>query len=218
MNKLLDEYLCKKYPKIFVNRNKRMDESCMHWGLDVGDGWFYIIDCLCSNIQGWVDNPQYVKKKDIITRLKNLWNRTGWNWIVYPLIKGLPYEDYTRLSKQWQFHHDTFEALRFNPHRQVVADQVKEKFSGLRFYRSGGADGNDYIRGLIDMAEAISYHTCEVCGKTDKDVSATVGWITTICPECVRDGRKIQPRNSIDGDLAKIWKKISKEKTNKQIS
>ena len=60
------------------------------------------------------------------------------------------------------------------------------------------------------MAEAISYRTCEVCGRMDKDVSATVGWLTTVCPDCVRDGRKLQPRNSIDpklktlGDRCKI--------------
>lgn len=212
MNKLLDEYLCKKYPKIFVDRNKRMDESCMHWGLDVGDGWFYIIDSLCSNIQSWVDNPRWVDKRDPVTLLKSLWNRTVWNWIAYPLIKGLPQEKYSKYSKRLQFNHAICKPPKFDPYRQVVAHQVKEKFSGLRFYHSGG---DEYITGLVDMAESISYHTCEVCGKMDKDVSATIGWVTTVCPDCVRDGRKIQPRNSIDKDLAKIWKKISKEKTNK---
>ena len=44
---------------------------------------------------------------------------------------------------------------------QVIADQVKEKFGTLRFYISGG---DDYIRGIISMAEAMSARTCETCG------------------------------------------------------
>jgi hypothetical protein len=39
--------------------------------------------------------------------------------------------------------------------------QIKEKFGGLRVYSSGG-DG--YCDGVVDMAESISYRTCEKCG------------------------------------------------------
>lgn len=48
---------------------------------------------------------------------------------------------------------------------QVVAFQVKEKFGGLRFYFSGG---NDIIHGMVTLAEAMSYSTCEVCGNPGK--------------------------------------------------
>lgn len=59
-----------------------------------------------------------------------------------------------------------------------VVLEIKEKFGGLRFY-AGGLD--DYIRGLIDMAEAMSYTTCEVCGKPGKPRKG--GWIQTLCDE-----------------------------------
>jgi hypothetical protein len=36
---------------------------------------------------------------------------------------------------------------------QVVAQQVKEKFGTLRFYYTGG---DEYIRGLVSMAQAMS--------------------------------------------------------------
>ena len=39
--------------------------------------------------------------------------------------------------------------------------QVKEKFAGLRMY-SEGAD--DFINGVISMAETLSYRICEVTG------------------------------------------------------
>jgi len=64
MHQLLDEYLCKKYPKIFVDRNKSEMESCMHWGLAVGNGWFSLLDNVCSNIQHHIDNPPYVFDAD----------------------------------------------------------------------------------------------------------------------------------------------------------
>lgn len=43
----------------------------------------------------------------------------------------------------------------------VVVRQIKEKLGGLRFYYAGG---DDWIGGLVRMAEAISLHTCEMCG------------------------------------------------------
>lgn len=61
---------------------------------------------------------------------------------------------------------------------QVVADQVKEKFGTLRFYYSGG---DDYVRGIVSMAEAMSANTCETCGAPGKQ--RTGGWIKTLCNE-----------------------------------
>ena len=56
MKEELDKQLCEKYPKIFVNREKDMTESCMYWGLSVGDGWYDLIDTLCRNIQNYIDH------------------------------------------------------------------------------------------------------------------------------------------------------------------
>ena len=58
-------------------------------------------------------------------------------------------------------------------------DQIKEKFGGLRAYYSGG---NDYIRGLVTMAETMSYKICEVCGNKGKANKS--GWIITLCDGC----------------------------------
>ena len=44
---------------------------------------------------------------------------------------------------------------------KIFAVQVKEKFGGLRFYVN---HGTPYIDGAINMAEAVSYYTCESCG------------------------------------------------------
>ena len=55
MNEELDKILCEKYPKIFRDRSKSMQESCMHWGFEHGDGWYNIIEAACRNIQNHVD-------------------------------------------------------------------------------------------------------------------------------------------------------------------
>jgi hypothetical protein len=61
---------------------------------------------------------------------------------------------------------------------QVTLDQVKEKFGTLRFYYTGG---DDYIRGLVTMAEAMSATTCEVCGNPGERRDG--GWIRTLCEQ-----------------------------------
>lgn len=51
----LDEQLCAKYPKIFVNRHADMKTTAMCWGFECGDGWYNILDKLCGNIQSHID-------------------------------------------------------------------------------------------------------------------------------------------------------------------
>ena len=63
-----------------------------------------------------------------------------------------------------------------NPIPQLVAEQVKEKFGTLRFYYTGG---DDYISGLVAMAESMSAVTCEQCG--NPGTTGGQGWITTLC-------------------------------------
>ena len=50
-----DKLLCEKYPKMMVNRNKPMQETCMCWGFECGDGWYNILDQLMGNIQHHID-------------------------------------------------------------------------------------------------------------------------------------------------------------------
>ena len=168
MHALLDKYLCQKYPKIFVDRNKSPMESCMHWGLAVDDGWFYLIDALCENIQHHIDNPPWVLKND---------GSGEYEEPKEPIVK------------------------------QVVALQVKEKFSGLRFYYSGG---DEYIRGMVDLAETLSYNICEECGKMNKEVGRnSKGWIVTTCKEHARHVDDFNTNNS--KELTEIWKKVHED-------
>lgn len=60
--------------------------------------------------------------------------------------------------------------------QQVVVQQIKEKFGGLRFYYDGG---DKYIHGLVSMAETWASKTCEQCGAPG--VIRRGGWIRTLC-------------------------------------
>jgi len=55
MKRELDQLLCQRYPKMMVNRNKSMIETCMCWGFECGDGWFNILDQLMGSIQHHLD-------------------------------------------------------------------------------------------------------------------------------------------------------------------
>lgn len=67
---------------------------------------------------------------------------------------------------------------------QVVATQIKQKYSTLRFYYSGG---DDYTAGLIHMAESMSGMICETCG--EKATIRTKGWMTNLCNSCHIKGK-----------------------------
>lgn len=56
MNEELDKKLCEKYPKIFKDRHGSVRDTCMAWGFEHDDGWYTLIDRLCSNIQHHVDH------------------------------------------------------------------------------------------------------------------------------------------------------------------
>ena len=64
----------------------------------------------------------------------------------------------------------------------VVATQVKEKYGTLRFYYTGG---DDYIDGVVAMAEYMSEVTCETCGAPGKLRDS--GWVRTLCDEHAKE-------------------------------
>lgn len=60
----------------------------------------------------------------------------------------------------------------------VTVAQAKEKFGKLRFYL---AEEDSVIHGMITLAEYMSGHTCEICGKRGKTRDGS--WFVTLCDE-----------------------------------
>ena len=61
---------------------------------------------------------------------------------------------------------------------EIYVDQIKEKFGRLRFYLS---KEDDVIHGMVTLAEYMSGHTCETCGKRGKTRGGS--WMVTLCDE-----------------------------------
>ena len=54
MNKKLQAKLYTKYTKIFKQRKLSIQESAMPWGITTGDGWYWLLDMLCGQIQSYL--------------------------------------------------------------------------------------------------------------------------------------------------------------------
>ena len=176
MKKEYDEYLCKVYPKMMVNRNKNMQETCMCWGFECGDGWFQILNQLMGNIQHHIDWK--VRQREVAIKFNTMAEqlKAGDSTLFDEEMKDLLNRDYVEKRKQELIDQPLREIP--DPIPQVTLDQVKEKFGTLRFYYTGG---DDYISGLVSMAESMSGVTCEECGKPGTQTSG--GWIKTVCKE-----------------------------------
>jgi hypothetical protein len=124
MNQELQDKLFEKYPTLFENKNKSIQESCMAWGIECNNGWYELLSSVCWRISQHEKNiadPYYIP---------------------------------------------------------VKFDQIKEKFGGIRIYYTGG---DDYVRGVVSLADEMSYKLCEVCGNAGKPNKG--GWISVLCDE-----------------------------------
>ena len=74
--------------------------------------------------------------------------------------------------------------------------QIKEKYAGLRVYDNGH---DDTIFGIIQMAEAMSYKTCELCGAPGVVCSAGI-WLRTLCPAHAKEHNYKIPETEGDKD------------------
>lgn len=94
-------------------------------------------------------------------------------------------------------------------HPQVIAKQVKEKFSSLRFYYEGG---DNYIHALVDQAEDLSTQICEKCGIMDSSVGRNEkGWIKTTCKKHAVNPDDFNNNFEFDDKLKEIFKSINNE-------
>ena len=176
MNQELDNKLCEKYPKIFKDRYADMRTTAMCWGFECGDGWYNILDRLCSNIQSHID---WSRKQRLSDLRYNRGLKSALAGDKSRLVKYYSYggkvTDYTIETVEKEIARATYRTPS-SAVNQVVVEQVKEKFGGLRFYYRGG---DEYISGLCAMAESMSYVTCEECGNPGKPSEG--GWIRTLC-------------------------------------
>jgi hypothetical protein len=73
MNVELQDKLFKNYPKIFKQKDLSMQDTCMCWGIECGDGLYWLINLLCEQLQNDID---YSKSPQIeATQVKEKFGR-----------------------------------------------------------------------------------------------------------------------------------------------
>lgn len=171
----LDKQLCEKYPKIFKNRNGDPMETLMCWGFECGDGWYQILDSLCSNISHHVKWKRETRARDLLRYRAAKKGRDALiKWM--SSNREIPPSDWI-IQRCDEIIANGIENLVITPKvNNVVAVQIKEKFGGLRFYYEGG---DDQVSGMVRMAESWAAVTCEECGAPGKQQPG--GWIKTLC-------------------------------------
>lgn len=93
MTKDLEKKLQEEFPEFFVDLYGPKDTSCMHWGIETGDGWFHIIHDLCKEIKK-IDHEKFkftqIKEKYGLLRC----NVSGSNEKIYKLLEEAVKQSY----------------------------------------------------------------------------------------------------------------------------
>ena len=204
MKQELDKLLCEKYPKMMVNRNKPMQETCMCWGFDCGDGWFNILDQLMGNIQHHIDWKEKQRAGAIRYNEIAAQAKAGNFDLFEEDMKALPNDKYKE-KRRGEIVAGDFREIPESI-SQVTLDQVKEKFGTLRFYYSGG---DDAIDGMVRMAESMSGVTCEECSAPAQTHGP--GWIRTICESCEEKREETSKKAAEEYEFKKLLKEGSEQ-------
>lgn len=180
MKQELEDKLCKEFPTLYRDYKGNPTQTCMAWGLDVGDGWFNIIYNLSLCIQNTLENADNNAIYQYKTKAK------------------LPYDTKLPLSILEDLHVGK---------RAVVAEQVKEKYGSLRFYfltENLSEQDDAHIHGLVDMAECMSSTTCELCG--DKGECSGNGWLSVRCISCKNEEQKGKTKLNLKWKISSLFR------------
>lgn len=193
----LQKKLFDKYPIIFQDRNKPMTETCMCWGVDTGDGWYNLIDKLCSELM-------YISKKhDVIIiadQVKEKYGtlrfyysvKLGNRWTYHPMLvikvinditRRLPYKYFNWLQHPiWKFYNWT---RKFENRLDGKVFITEERGHWIRHGRKMFAYNgiNDIISDVVGKYEDLSEMICEDCGSSAQ-LKCKYGWYKTICDKC----------------------------------
>jgi hypothetical protein len=157
--------MVEKYPRYF-------GEDKRYGGFAIGEGWYPIIESLVSNIDHYTKHRRNCRARDLRKlRAKN----KGMEALIAFMVgkKGREPSDWDIERAEEAMENDIDITPKLN---WIEIQQIKEKFGGLRFYYQGG---DDEISGMVRMAEAWAYHSCETCG--NKGERRSGGWIRTLC-------------------------------------
>lgn len=164
MKKELQQKLYDDFPSLYQQKDLTIQQSCMPWGFECGDGWYNLIYGLSWAITNLYPSIQASQVKEKFGGLRFYYNIVNNEDYHYPFWRN----DYIPL-----FFRKRFWRI------ELYITRIFEKICGHFGYHNI----DHYIYELIDTAESESYKICEQCGSTD-DVKQSEGWIRTECGKC----------------------------------
>jgi len=195
MRDQFDDFLTSAYPELIDPDSGHGSIGCFH-----GDGWFTLVNNLCHSI---TEHQRWVQERRAYTLRYNQMIAESQQGN-FELAKELfPYCN-TEERLMERVNEVLEEGLKDIPAevKPVHIMQIKEKFGTLHFYYEGG---DEYIKGLVSMAESISGSTCEECGSPGRRRGG--GWIKTLCDHHARE-KDYQSDLEVDiGETVQIFTK-----------
>ncbi len=170
------EKFMSRFPILFQDRKKSMQETCMCWGIECPRGWWYILDQLCTVLE--FHNMEFVKNHGIAViaaQVKEKFGTLRFYYDVRPV--------------------DENGIVKYEPD-ELPTDKDRNRMIAMDYL---GMLADQYIREAEDMTE----NTCAKCGiPLDKDNKVeTKGWITYVCKEC--DGKPYDDEEDADEEPAR---------------
>ncbi len=154
-----------KYDSLYRERHLSMQETCMCWGIEVGDGWLELID----NLSSFLNEPVYSASIHLKSNEKE----------PYIFRYKYPHVIFKQVKEKFGTLRVYFDCVQpeFNEIPEEIASIPENKEALKKIIKRS----YDYVDGVIGFAEHLSSLTCEVCGKRGE--LRDDGWMKTLCDE-----------------------------------
>jgi RNA polymerase subunit RPABC4/transcription elongation factor Spt4 len=148
------------------------------------EGWNGLLEAACERIQRHIDHSRAERARAlrVYRGVKRARSTGDTSTLRRALCPSRPDSDFAKDWAQRKILSDEVLEPPKEACEQVVALQIKEKFGTLRFYHSGG---DAFVEGVLEMAEAMSARTCEVCGAPGSLLEGH-GWYRVRCKTCAK--------------------------------
>ena len=154
----LQTRLYQDFPELFRQADLPMTQTCMCWGICMGDGWEPIVRNLCGCLQS---ARRSISRGVKGTDPKNI------HWARFPQI------EFAQVKEK-------FASGRF--YIDIVPEECPEGVDPGN-WKTVRSDFMREVDGMISFAEHMTKNTCEKCGKAGF-MHSRFGWYKTLCPDC----------------------------------
>lgn len=165
MNKENTKKLLEKYPKIFAQHKLDPSQTCMCWLFECDDGWYDLLNMLCSHIQFDIEKNGYPELEAVQVKEK------------FGTLRFYT----TGVRKKDKTFKERMRGKLYNFLRRLMYRWCREMYQAN--------EGYHVQEGMIRFAEFLSGHVCERCGSNQK-VTQTKGWVVSLCPKCLAAYKK----------------------------